>query len=295
MTTHDHATLALDRYVVVVGASRGIGRIIAGHLADEGVPLVLAARSVLELERAADELRNRAGADVHTVPTDVAEHDSVLALATYTAALGSVAGVVNCAAVLGPVGRIDEIDVAAWRSAVAVDLMGTASCCAAFAPVLAAGGGGSVVNFSGGGIGGPEPPERISAYAASKAGVVVLTEVLGRELAPLGVRVNVVAPGPVRTGFMADVLDGGPDVAGRELYERTLAQHETPEPTDALLDLVTYLLSPASTAVTGRFISAKWDSVDRVQAWAQSGTSPSHFTLRRIDGALYSEAEGQSR
>jgi len=78
----------------------------------------------------------------------------------------------------------------------------------------------------------------------------VLTEVLGRELAPLGVRVNAVAPGPVPTGFMAEVLAGGPEVAGAELYERTVAQHEVSEPTDGLLELIAFLLSPASAAVS---------------------------------------------
>ena len=135
-----------------------------------------------------------------------------------------------------------------------IDLLGTASCCAAFAPLLAVAGGGSIVNLSGGGIGGPNPPERISAYASAKAGVVVLTEVLARELAPLGVRINAVAPGPVATGFMAEVLEGGPGVAGPELFERTVAQQADPEPTDALRALVFFLLSPRSAGVTGRFL-----------------------------------------
>ena len=227
------------------------------------------------------------------VPTDVADHASVVSLAAIASEVGEVSGLVNCAGVLGPVGRIDQVDATAWRTAVTIDLLGTASCCAAFAPVLAVSGGGSIVNLSGGGIGGPNPPERISAYASAKAGVVVLTEVLGRELAPLGVHVpDAVAPGPVPTGFMAEVVEGGPEVAGVELFERTVAQHAVAEPTDALLALVSFLLSPGSAGVTGRFLSAKWDSVEDVVAWAATDVDPSRYTLRRVDGSLFTSIGG---
>jgi NAD(P)-dependent dehydrogenase (short-subunit alcohol dehydrogenase family) len=279
-----------ERTYVVVGAGRGIGRLLAGDLAARGADLVLAARSRDELELAAQEITTAHGSTVHVMPTDVADHESVAALADFARERGPVTGLVNCAAILGPVGRLDEVDATAWRRAVTIDLFGTASCCAAFAPVLAAAGGGSIVNFSGGGIGGPGLPERISAYAAAKAGVVVLTEVLGREFAALGVRVNVVAPGPVPTGFMAEVLAGGTEAAGSELYDRTAAQHAEPEPTEALVDLVTFLLSPAAAAITGRFISAKWDPVTSLRAWAAGDVNPSRYTLRRIDGALFAEA-----
>jgi len=282
------------RTYVVVGAGRGIGRLLAGHLAAQGADLVLAARSRTELEQAASELSAEHRGAFVVCPTDVADHASVVALAAFASEHGAVTGLVNCAAVLGPVGRLDQVDASDWRRAVTIDLLGTASCCAAFAPVLGAAGGGSIVNFSGGGIGGPNPPERISAYATAKAGVVVLTEILGRELAPLGVRVNAVAPGPVPTGFMVDVLDGGPEVAGSELYERTIAQHAHPEPTDALLALVGFLLSPASAGITGRFLSAKWDSVDDVAAWSHDRGSSSRYTLRRIDGSLFTDIGGET-
>jgi 3-oxoacyl-[acyl-carrier protein] reductase len=188
------------------------------------------------------------------------------------------------------------VDFAAWAHAVAIDLVGTGSCCAAFAPVLAASGGGSIVTFSGGGIGGPNLPARISAYTTAKAGVVALTEVLGLELGPLGVRVNAVAPGPVPTGFMRDVLEGGPTAAGDELFARTVAQHENPESTSQLLELITFLLSPESAHVSGRFLSARWDSVESLASWAPAGPPPSRYTLRRIDGDLFDETRprGQS-
>ncbi len=283
------------RTCVIVGAGRGIGRLLADQLAAQGAPLLLAARSEPELRDTADDIAARRGVAVRWTTTDVADHGAVQALAEMARAHGPVTGLVNCAAILGPVGRIDEVDNAGWREAVTVDLLGTASCCAAFAGVIAETGGGSIVNLSGGGVGGPNLPERISAYTTAKAGVVALTEVLGRELAPLGVRVNVVAPGPVPTGFMSEVLEGGAGTAGAELYERTVAQHAQPEPTDALVELVSYLLSPASAHITGRFLSARWDPVANLAAWVPGDTGSSRYTLRRIDGDLYDEVERGDR
>ena len=244
------------RTYVVVGAGRGIGRLLAVDLAARGANLVLAARTRADLDRVAGELGTQRGA-VHVCPTDVADHGSVVALAAFASEVGEVAGSVNCAGVLGPVGRIDQVDVNAWRVAVTIDLVGTASCCAAFAPLLAVAGGGSIVNLSGGGIGGPSPPERISAYASAKAGVVVLTEVLARELAPLSVRVNAVAAGPGRDGLHGRSARGWPRGRGPELFERTVAEQADPEPTDALIvPWCSSCWSPRSAGVTGRFLSA---------------------------------------
>ena len=262
---------------------------LADELAQQGADLVLAARTEAELRATADDLVARHGVAVWPVVTDVADHTSVEELAAFARELGPIAGAVNCAAILGPVGRIDEVDAGAWRAALTVDVMGVASCCALFAPLIAESGGGSIINLAGGGVGGPNLPERISAYTTAKAAVVAMTEVFGRELTPLGVRVNVVAPGPVPTSFMREVLERGPSAAGDELYDRTLAQHDQPEPTDKLVDLVVFLLSAESSHVTGRFLSARWDSVEDLLAWGPSGIPASRYTLRRIDGDLYDE------
>jgi 3-oxoacyl-[acyl-carrier protein] reductase len=85
---------------------------------------------------------------------------------------------------------------------------------------------------------------------------------------------------------MDDVLTGGPDMAGEELFARTVAQREHPESTESLVELVMFLLGPASSGVTGRLLSARWDSIDAIAAWPRSG-DPSRYALRRIDHELF--------
>jgi NAD(P)-dependent dehydrogenase (short-subunit alcohol dehydrogenase family) len=273
---------------VVTGAGRGIGRLLALELAAHGADLVLCARTREELEATAREMRASYAVDALVRVADVTDTQAIGELATEVASRRPAYGLVNCAAVLGPVGRIDQVQPSSWREAIMVNLVGTATCCAAFAPQMIGAGKGSIVNLSGGGVGGPHVPERISAYTASKAGVASLTETLGHELAP-NVRVNAVAPGPVPTGFMRDVLDGGPDVAGERLYEATVRQHARPPSPDRFLELMIFLLSDRSAPITGKLLSAQWDPLESLAVGAMEITDSSRFTMRRIDEVLYGE------
>ncbi len=280
-----------DQTCVITGASRGIGRVIAGRLAAGGARLVLCSRSQAELERTAADIVERYGVEVRTEPTDVTDLGALSELASSVERRGPTSTLINCAAVLGPVGRIDQVDQERWRHALTTNLGGTAAACAAFVPQMIAGGGGSIVNLSGGGIGGPNLPGRISAYTASKAGVAALTESLGEELAPHGIRINAVAPGPVGTGFMREVLDAGPEGAGADLYRSTVRQQDVTEPSEQLLDLVEFIVSPESSPLTGKLLSARWDDLDSLRAHVADLSRSSTYNLRRIDGTLFSEAD----
>jgi NAD(P)-dependent dehydrogenase (short-subunit alcohol dehydrogenase family) len=274
---------------VVVGGGRGIGRLIADRLAAEGADLVLGARTRTEVERTAADIAERHSVDVVASPVDVTRPEEVAALAASVAKRRAAYALFNCAAVLGPVGRIDQVDVHRWRDAVMVNLVGTAVCCAAFVPQMAAAGDGVIVNFSGGGVGGSGLHGRISAYTAAKAGVVALTEGLSKELAEHGIRINAVAPGAIRTTFMDEVLAGGPERAGASLYETTVQQHDGPDHSDDLLAMVLFLVSPTSRAISGKFLSARWDDLSELGSHAAGASGSSLLTLRRIDDVLYRE------
>jgi NAD(P)-dependent dehydrogenase (short-subunit alcohol dehydrogenase family) len=276
---------------VVTGASRGIGRAIALDLASHGTSVVLCARTQSELDATEAAIRDAYRVDVRSYVVDVSDVAQIAEVARRCELDLSVVGLVNCAGVLGPVGRIDQVDMHRWLEAVTVDLVGTAAMCAALAPQMIRAGGGSIVNFSGGGVGGPGLVARISAYTASKAAVVALSESLAIEFASTGLRVNAVAPGPVPTGFMKEVLDGGPDLAGEGLYRQTVEQQDAAPALDPVLDLVRYLLSAESAHITGRFLSARWERPADLDAASVAG---SLYTMRRIDGDLFAPVEKQA-
>lgn len=272
---------------VVTGAGRGIGRHVAEAFAREGADLALCARSLHELEVVRADLMGRYGVRVAVRAVDVASDRQMAGFARAVCdELGPAQVLVNNAAVYGPVGPLTDVDLTEWVNALSVDLLGVVHGIRHFVPLMEASGGGRVVNLAGGGTGAPRQFPNVSAYTCSKAAVVSLTETLSKELAPKGVWINAIAPGPVSTSFLDPVIQAGPALAGDDLYESSVRQREAGEPMDNVGRLAVFLASRRSAGLTGRLLSAKWDALDELEAQA-AGMDPSRYQLRRIDGVLF--------
>jgi NAD(P)-dependent dehydrogenase (short-subunit alcohol dehydrogenase family) len=184
---------------MVTGGTRGIGWEIASWFAADGATVALCSRHAADAERAAARLKDQYGVMAVGSGCDVSEPGQVDAwIDQLLESFGRLDVAVANAAVLGPVGPLTEVDMCEWARAVNVDVVGVAAVVsAALRPMLAA-GWGRVVILSGGGVGGPNPIVRTSAYAASKAAVTVLAEVVAAEVKDRGITVNAVSPGGSR-------------------------------------------------------------------------------------------------
>src|SRR3984893_18281293 len=185
-----------QRRVLITGAASGIGRRSALLFAAEGAALTLLDRSVKGLAEIARETGGLA------VEADVTDEGSVAhAVEQGAAAMGGIDGVVNAAGIVirGPV---LEVGVADWRRVIDVNLAGIYIVGRSCLPWLAKATGATIVNIASGQGLLPNTPE-MTAYAASKGGVVNLTRALAAELAP-SIRVNSVCPGMVHTPMTAD-------------------------------------------------------------------------------------------
>lgn len=181
---------------VVTGGASGIGLGIAQALRDAGATVVIADIEQEALDRAATAL------GVRGIRVDVADAASVQSLAdTVVAEFGSVGIVVNNAGV-GPGGRIRDLSLDDWRWVMDVNFWGVVHGINAFLPYLLANpAGGRLVNTSS--MSSFQPLPNLGAYAASKAGVHAVSEVLAAELAEDGANVGVtlITPGGVLTGI----------------------------------------------------------------------------------------------
>lgn len=181
---------------LVTGGSRGIGRAVVEQVAAAG-------NSVASLARSSPTSPSSSPGRVLDVKADVTDGTSVhAAVQTVLEAFGSVDVVVNSAGVHRG-GRIESLDRQAWDEVVNTNLTGAFEVCRAIAPALR--DGAAVVNV--GAVVGLRGFPGDAAYGSAKAGLSGLTQVLAVELAPRGVRVNLVVPGFVDTDMTAGLSD----------------------------------------------------------------------------------------
>jgi NAD(P)-dependent dehydrogenase (short-subunit alcohol dehydrogenase family) len=273
--------------VLVTGASRGIGCAVAHAFAREGSDVALVARPSAELDRVAHDLGARA-ARAQSFAADVAKPGEIeRAINRVLTSFGRLDVLVNAAGVYGPIGPLAETDMAHWTAAIATNLLGTVYAMRAVLPHMVAQRKGVIVNFSGGGAVAPFP--RFSAYSASKAAVVRLTETVAEEVRESGVRVNAIAPGAVNTRLVDEVLQAG-ERAGAEFYKKSLEQKASGgTPPERAAELAVFLASPAAAGITGRLISAVWDDWKSLGTRSTELRRTSLYTLRRIDGRKFTE------
>ena len=189
---------------IVTGAGRGIGRSTAIALAQEGANVVLAARSVSEIEAVADEIRS-AGQESLPVPTDVSNKSEVESMVKQTLdRFGKVDILVNNAgvAIHNPIPLIREED---WDLNIAVNLKAVFLCTQAVFSHMCEQGHGHIVNVSS--LAGKHPGARYGAYATAKFGVTGFTGVTNAEGGRYGVKATLIQPGATDTKMRRDNHD----------------------------------------------------------------------------------------
>jgi uncharacterized protein len=193
------ACVALRPAVVVTGGSSGIGLAIAHVFSRAGCAVVVVARDAARLERA--KATFAATADVTTLALDITTPDAAEVIDQTLGRQGLYLDTLVNAAGIGLAGPFTDHDSSAVEALIALNITALTRLTRHALPAMRARGRGGVLNV--GSLGGYVPGPNQAAYYASKAYVCSLTEALGRELSGSGVRMAVLAPGPVQTGFHA--------------------------------------------------------------------------------------------
>ncbi len=245
-----------SKVAVVTGAGRGIGESYAKALAGEGARVVVAELDADAGERVAKEIE-QAGGTATAVATDVSSEDSTLAMAHLaTDTYGGVDYLVNNAAIYGGMELYGLITMPMdyWNKFMAVNMTGAVLCTRAVFASMAERGGGAIVNQS-----STAAWMGAGYYGIAKLALHGITQSFARELGPMGIRVNAIAPGPTDTEATRSTVPR--EIIDQLLATMPLARMGQP---DDMADACLFLLSDAAAWITGHILNVDGGQIMRV-------------------------------
>jgi 3-oxoacyl-[acyl-carrier protein] reductase len=231
---------------LISGGGNGIGRAVAHRMAAAGMTVVVADYDHAAAEQVRSEV-TEAGGKADALSVDVTVAREVKAVVTDVAKrFGRIDVLANIAGGSFYTKRIEDFSWAEWKQVIDTNLKGTFLMCREVAPFMQKQNSGRILNTASNyGITGSAMR---APYSAAKAGIIAFTRSLALELAPDGIRVNTVAPGPTDT---PRVMEKETPEARRQRWQAAIPLGRTGKPED-LAELYYFLTTPESAAITGQ-------------------------------------------
>lgn len=221
------------KVVVITGASSGVGEATARLLSSQGATVVLGARRTERIQSLADEFAN-AGAKALAISTDVTQLVQVKNLVdSAVQAFGRVDVILNNAGVM-PHSPLERLKVEDWDRMIDVNLKGVLYGISAVLPHMKAQKSGHIINTSS--VAGHKVRPGSAVYAATKSGVLVISEGLRQEVKPYNIRTTVLSPGAMKTELVDSITE--PDVA-----DAVRKFMEIGVPAEAFANIVSFAIS----------------------------------------------------
>lgn len=194
-----------DKVVLVVGGAGGMGEATAREFAKEGAKIVLADIIVEKASAIAEELR-KSGTEIIVVKCDVTNPEDVRnTVETALKTFGKIDVLVYLTGIAGQTAPVWQYSEEVWDKVMNVNLKGAFLFCKLVTPHMISRRYGKIITVSS--VAGKDPNPNMSAYDASKAGLIAFTRCLALELAPYGINVNCVVPGLTKTPFLKDMSE----------------------------------------------------------------------------------------
>lgn len=271
----------MSKVIIVIGGTGGIGFSISETLHKKRYLVYLVGRD----KKLAVTQAKKIGKAVVPESADVLDEKSLTILFNLVRKKNKrIDAVINLAGVFEPFGEFEKIKLEEHKKVVDVNLFGGFNVVHNILPIFKKQGFGKIILFSGGGIGGDIPLVNAASYFTSKGAVSIFTEVLGKEVEKYNIQINAVLPGQILTKSTKKTFKISGEKLGSVLGPVTQSLKGTGgNSIKPALSLIDFLLSDESNHITGRTLSAKWDSLDILE----NEIADERFKLRRIDGKVY--------
>ena len=257
------------------GKKTGIGCAIARKLAESGANIIIADLGAPESQGAAGQVRTATSGEMQAIaaeisdafgvrcrstPLDVTDNESVSALASFAERHFESVEILcnNAGASFGVPSDVASYDESAWMKTIDINLHGVFRVSKALIPLIKRSGDGSIINTAS--RAGKVPPLFNGAYAVAKAGVIMLTKVMAKELAGANIRVNALCPGQIMTDIEkwrfeleAEFMETTPEAREQAMCE-TIPLGRIGRP-DEVGELAAFLASAASAYMTGQAVN----------------------------------------
>ena len=233
-----------DKVIIVTGGGRGIGETIAVGYAQEGAKVVVAARSIGQLDQVVEKIQSQGGQAI-SVPTDARFLPQVENLVQQTVdQFGKIDVLVNNAGI-NPRGLFLDSTEEEWEQSWQINVVGGVHCCRTVLPVMKAQGRGNIINI-GSGM-GQVGRGNLSVYCASKFALHGLSQAIAEEVWEDGIIVNVLIPGPVKTELSRPMWEGAGEVRA--------SSDPWKDPEQVVPSAVFLAAQPPSSGMTGQILS----------------------------------------
>ena len=264
---------------IVTGAGRGIGKAIARRFAEEGSIVVLAARSADEIDESIKEIKKNGGEGI-SIKTDISKVDEVNDLVKQVIdKFSKIDIMINCAGIIKPIAPIHIVRIDEWEDHIRNNLFGLFYCIRAVLPYMISANYGKIINMSGGAA--FNAMTNFSAYGASKAATVRITEIVAAEVRDYNISINTIAPGAIKTRITYDIFESG-KMAGIESSRAKEVIEKGGADLEKVTNLALFLASEESNGLSGKTIAAQWDDLDYIKKNISIIQNSDKYTMKRM-------------
>lgn len=270
------------KYILITGATGGLGSSVTNFFWDLGFNLILVARDLKKLESIKNNLKKNSIQTCEIYKCNLGDKKEVDKFIKYFMLNNSNLDIlINNAAIHGPIGPSQNTEISELLDAFQVNLFSPIMLCNSFSKIMEKRGGGVIINISGGGAATPRP--NFSCYSITKTALVRFTEILSIELKNKNITANCIAPGMMNTKLLKEIIDNKKNLANDKEYIDALNFiNKKDQSYKAVNELLFFLTTKKAKNITGRLISAVWDKWQEWPKYSNKLINSDLYTLRRI-------------